>query len=147
MGTGSSACELRSDSYMPKNRVELTSEQAALLNRRVRSRATHPRDRLRARIVLARARGEKLIEVAERLDISLACAAKWSRRFTTLGMDGLKDVPGRGRKPWLPQEAIDRVLTIASRPPEGRAGWTRRQLATQVGISSGSVRRILQAGR
>lgn len=112
------------------------------LQRRTRAATTPQRDSLRARIILLRARGKKLEEVAEELGMSMPSVSKWSRRFQSLGLEGLSDAPGRGRKPWLPQEKIEQVLTKVTQPPRGRRRWSVRTMAKAVGISHDSVRRI-----
>ena len=74
--------------------------------------------------------------------MSIPSISKWSRRFQSLGLEGLNDAPGRGRKPWLPQEKIEQVLTKVTQPPRGRRRWSVRTMAKAVGISHDSVRRI-----
>jgi transposase len=126
----------------PVSKIDLTLEQRTELERRTRAATTPQRDSLRARIVLLRARGKKLEEVAEQLGMSIPSVSKWSRRFQSLGLEGLSDAPGRGRKPWLPQEKIEQVLTRVTQPPRGRRRWSVRTMAKAVGISHDSVRRI-----
>jgi transposase len=126
----------------PVSKIDLTLEQRMELQRRTRAATTPQRDSLRARIILLRARGKKLEEVAEELGMSMPSVSKWSRRFQSLGLEGLSDAPGRGRKPWLPQEKIEQVLTKVRQPPRGRRRWSVRTMAKAVGISHDSVRRI-----
>src|SRR5206468_2743921 len=88
----------------PVKQLGLTLEERIELRNRVRAATTPQRDSLRARIILQRAQGEKIEEVAQQLSVSVTCVAKWSSRFETQGLAGLKDAPGRGRKPWLPKD-------------------------------------------
>jgi len=66
----------------------------------------------------------------------------WSGRFETSGLEGLDDKPGRGRKPSIPAAKVARVVTEATRPPQGRRRWSIRSMSRHVGISASSVQRI-----
>jgi transposase len=90
------------------------------MRNRVRGGTTPQRDSLRARIILLRAQGVKVGEVARQLGVSVTCVSKWSSRFEAQGLEGLKDAPGRGRKPSLPKEKIEQVLIRVTQPPKGR---------------------------
>src|SRR3982751_1180567 len=129
----------------PVKKVEAALEERVELRNRVRASTTPQRDSLRARIILLRLRGEKAEEVARRLGVSVACVSKWTSRFETLGLEGLKDLQGRGRKPSLPKEKVDQVLTQVTQPPKGRQRWSVRTMARAVGISHDSVHRIWKA--
>src|SRR3954452_1315418 len=107
----------------PVKKVEAALEERVELRNRVRASTTPQRDSLRARIILLRLRGEKAEEVARRLGVSVACVSKWTSRFETLGLEGLKDLQGRGRKPSLPKEKVDQVLTqVTQRRKDVSAG-------------------------
>jgi transposase len=129
----------------PVKPLAVTLEERLELRNRVRAATTPQRDSLRARIILQRARGEKVQEVARQLGVSVACVSKWSSRFEREGLAGLKDAAGRGRKPWLPKEKIEQVLTKVTQPPKGRRRWSVRTMARAVGISHDSVQRIWKA--
>jgi transposase len=81
------------------------------LRNRVRASTTPQRDSLRARIILLRLKGEKVKQIARQLGVSIPCVCKWSSRFEIAGLEGLTDATGRGRKPSLPKEKIEQVLT------------------------------------
>ena len=121
---------------------ELTAEEKQILEQRVRAPTTSQRDGLRARIVLLRAEGRTLQDVAQHLQVSLPCVCKWSQRFEREGLTGLRDRSGRGRKPSLPASMVQRVIEAASQAPPGRARWSTRTLAAHLGLSHGSVARI-----
>ena len=129
----------------PVKQLTLSLEERIELRNRVRAATTPQRDSLRARIILQRARGEKVEEVANQLGVSVACVSKWSSRFETGRLPGLKDASGRGRKPWMPKEKIEQVLTKVTQPPKGRRRWSVRTMARAVGISHDSVQRIWKA--
>lgn len=124
--------------------LSLTPEEAHELQRRTRASTTPVRDRLRAEIVLLRAKGRRETDVAKELRVSLPCVSKWSKRFELQGLEGLCDQAGRGRKRSLPLDKVQQVITRATRPPAGRSRWSVRSMAKAVGISHESVRRIWQ---
>ena len=68
------------------------------LCRRARSTTIGARDRERANIILLRLDGVGVEAVAERLKTTPKRVSLWSGRFETLGLAGLDDKPGRGRK-------------------------------------------------
>lgn len=79
--------------------IELSEEQRARLEQMVRSRSVKAGLQRRCRAVLAIADGltfRKAMTVVGMTDKHLR---KWCRRFLELGIDGLHDLPGRGRKP------------------------------------------------
>lgn len=119
--------------------LELRSEEREELQRRVRATTTSKRDSLRAGVILARAEGLSVTEVAQRMKLSVPSVCKWSRRFEALGLEGLCDQAGRGRKAWLPVEKVARILTEVTQPPEGRTRWSVRSMAKAVGVSRHAV--------
>lgn len=128
----------------PIIQIELAVPDRTELERRVRSPKTSKRDSLRAKIVLLRADGVKQQDVATQLGTSHVSVSKWTRRYVEQGIGGLKDAPGRGRKPSLPVTAIEQVLSRATQPPPGRTRWSVRSMAKEVGISRHSVHQIWQ---
>jgi Winged helix-turn helix len=78
--------------------VTLTAAERTTLNKRARgARAAH-RDRLRAQIVLAAARGRDNARIAADLWVSVDTVRKWRGRFAGRGPAGLADLPAF-RKP------------------------------------------------
>ena len=126
----------------PVESLELTDEERGILERRLRAPTTAKRDSLRAQIVLLRAGGCKEAVVAQQLGVSMACVSKWSKRFGELGLDGLRDRPGRGRKAWLAVDKVQAVINRLAQPPAGRTRWSTRTMAKAVGMSPDSVGRI-----
>jgi transposase len=126
----------------PVSALELTPEEKRHLVRVASSKTGSQRDGLRARIVLGRAEGGREADVAGALGVSLTTVSLWSRRFELLGLAGLKDRPGRGRKAWLPTEKVRQVVTRVVQPPKGRKQWSTRSMAAAVGMSHQSVHRI-----
>ncbi len=108
----------------------------------MRAPTTSRRDGLRARIVLLRSEGHSQREVARRLAVSLPCVNKWSQRFETDGLAGLRDRPGRGAKRSIPQATVQRIIEMAGQAPPGRQRWSTRTAAKAVGVASDTVSRI-----
>ena len=131
-----------SDMARPISALELTPEEKAELQRRVRSSTSTQRDSMRARIVLLRAEGRSVAEVAATAATSMNTVSLWSRRFEGGGLRGLQDAPGRGRKSWLPERKVQQVITQVTQPPSGRHRWSTRSMAAAVGISHQSVHTI-----
>jgi transposase len=129
----------------PISRVEITEAEQEELQRRLKAPSVSKRDSLRAAIVLRRAQGIKQEEVALELGVSKACVNKWSQRFEREGLDGLVDRAGRGRRPTIPTQKVEQVITRATRPPKPRKRWSVRTMARAVGISPDSVHRIWKA--
>ena len=126
----------------PISVFELTPDEKAELDRRVRASRTSRRDHFRASVILLRATGMGVTDVAKKLNASVTSVSKWGRRFEVDGIDGLTDQGGRGRKPSLPEEKVEAVITKVTRPPNGRTRWSVRSMARDVGISPDSVHRI-----
>ena len=98
----------------------------AELERRAKASTSAHRDRFRSKIILLRLDGLRIEDVAGRMNTSMPTVSIWSNRFERFGLDGLKDKMGRGRKPSIPAAKIERVITEATRPPEGRNRWSVR---------------------
>jgi transposase len=126
----------------PIIKIKLSEEERSELERRVRSVTISKRDSLRAQIILLRAEGKSQQEVSKEIGVSHACVSKWTRRFIEGGIEGLKDLPGRGRKPSIPPEKVEEVITRVTQPPPGRTRWSVRSMAREVGISRHSVHQI-----
>jgi transposase len=126
----------------PVLQIKLDDGERAELQRRVRAATTSKRDSVRAQIILLRAEGNKQQDVADQLGLSQVAVSKWTRRFIDQGLAGLVDAVGRGRKPSLPANKVEAVITRVTQPPEGRTRWSVRTMAEEVGISRHSVHQI-----
>ena len=126
----------------PISVLQVTPGQRTELERRVRAGTTSQRDCLRARVVLLRADGMSQEDVGRAVGLSTTSVNKWSQRFSRHGLEGLKDRPGRGRKPSIPLEKVEQVITRAGQAPPGRRRWSSRSMAAEVGVSASSVQRI-----
>jgi transposase len=133
--------------------VTLTASQRKTLGRRVRGARTPYRDWLRARIVLAAARGRDNAQISAGLGVSINTVRKWRGRFAAAGLDGLRDRPRSGRPRRI--SAADRAAVVAaacqlpavSGVPLAR--WTGPDLLAELTgqvsgpVSLSSLRRIL----
>ena len=119
----------------PIKRLQAEPGVIAELWRRSRSTTIGVRDRERAKITLLRLEGLGVEAVAERLNTTPKRVSLWSVRFAGSGLDGLADQPGRGRKASIPEPKVARVLTEATRPPQGRSRWSIRSMSRHTGIS------------
>src|SRR5690606_2441316 len=121
--------------------------QRQLLESVARSRTSEHRLVQRARVLLCAADGMSNREIAAGVGVSRPTVLAWRAEVTARGLSRFGQVgPGRGRKPSIQQETIDRVveLTLHHRP-EGATHWSCRSMARQVGISPATVQRIWDA--
>ena len=134
--------------------VTLTASQREMLKKRARGAKTAHRDRLRAQIVLAAARGRASARIAVDLQVSVDTVRKWRGRFAERGLDGLKDLPRTGRPRRI--SALERaaVVALACQLPAATgvplSRWSGPELAAEITkaglarqISASSILRIL----
>jgi transposase len=100
----------------------------------------------RARVLLMSADGVTGAEIARRLDLTPEAVSRIRRRFRDGGVAGLAERPKSGRKDnKVPPETVERIVNLAmSPPPAGRSRWTTRLLAKVVGLTSGTVSKLLR---
>ena len=130
---------------MARRHIDLQPDEAEELRRRTRASTVSVRDRRRAEIVLLSAEGLTQQQIAKRLGISRLQVNRWVGRFASNRVAGLRDAPGRGRKPWLAEGATQQVLERAVTPPADLGRWSCRTMARAVGISAASVQRLWAA--
>jgi transposase len=125
----------------------LEEGQRELLESVARSGTSQHRLVQRARVLLAAADGLSNSEIASRVGVSRPTVLAWRAEFTQRGLWRFGQVaPGRGRKPSIPQEVVDRVVELTlHHQPAGATHWSVRSMARQVGISPATVARIWQA--
>src|SRR3954452_2406246 len=130
---------------MAHQKIELAPQEAEELSRRARATTISVRDRRRAEIIVLSAQGLTQQHIAEQLGISRVAVNRWVGRFALHRLDGLTDRAGRGRKPWLPQTAVQQVVEQAVTPPPHLGRWSCRTMARAAGISPASVQRLWAA--
>src|SRR6202522_3888088 len=124
--------------------IDLTLEQQDALEQCARARSLPARLVERARIVLLAAAGKQDKDVAVELGITAQKVARWRKRFLALGMAGLeKDAPRLGRTPRISAAKVKRVIQKTTQEkPAHRTHWSTRSMASAVGLSEATVRRI-----
>ena len=134
--------------------VMLTAAERKTLKLRLRGAKTCWRDRLRAQIVLAAARGRANARIAADLGISVDTARRWRGRFAARRMDGLNDLPRSGRPRRISAAERAAVVALACQLPAATgvplSRWTGPELAAELAarglpgpISASSILRIL----
>lgn len=126
-------------------KLEITPEQKAALEAIVGAATSEQRQVRRARIILLRAAGLTQAATAREVDVRRSVVRSWTDRFAALGLPGLEDAPGRGRKPRLPVDKVRKVVEFAGQPPPNRTRWSVRSMARETGISPAQVQRIWAA--
>ena len=125
--------------------IEVTASQQRELKRIVNAKTSSQRDVFRARIILGLVQGLSHEEIAKEQSVSLLAIGGWRKRWAARGLEGLKDAPGRGRKPQLSARAVGRALSLArTRAPHG-GPWSVRTMASETGLSKSSVQRLWSA--
>jgi transposase len=134
--------------------VALTAAERTMLRKRARGAKTAHRDRLRALIVLAAARGRDNARIAADLRVTVDTVRKWRGRFAVRGLGGLADLPRCGRPRRISELTRAAVVALACQLPAATgvplSRWTGPELLaelTQAGVadalSVSSVLRIL----
>jgi transposase len=125
--------------------LAVTDEQRAELARMAASSVLPHRQVVQAQALLWAAEGLANEETARRSGVDSDAVRRWRKRFEDKGIDGVGTIAkGRGRKPWLPPNTVERVLgaTRSDRPPGGATHWTTRSMAAHVGVGKDTVAQI-----
>jgi transposase len=135
---------------MPRGKkiaIKLTEEEQETLNMWASAGKTEQRYAQRAKVVLYSAEGYPLSEVSRRSGLSRQNSTRWRMRFLEDRIDGLQDLPRKGRPSVIPPEVKTKVTMLAcTKPPDGSNQWTRQSLAKVVGLGKTTVHRILSEG-
>ena len=134
--------------------VTLTAAERTTLKIRAHGAKTAYRDRLRAQIVLAAARGRGNTRIAVDLRVAVDTVRKWRGRFAARGLDGLADLPRSGRPRQITELTRAAVVALACQLPAATgiplSRWTGPELLAEVTragaadeLSASSVLRIL----
>src|SRR5438034_864109 len=124
--------------------VRLAPEDGETLQQWIRASTTEQRLVLRARIVLAAARGESTTGIARHEKVRPATISKWRQRYAKRGLAGLQDAPRPGPRRRYSPATKERVLKqLDQPPPSGYARWNGRLLAEALGdVSPRQVWRV-----
>lgn len=129
--------------------IELSDAERAELERRVRAKKSEQRQVLRAKIVLAAARGEGNAEIAGSLGTRAATVGQWRTRFAERGLAGLADGLRSGAPKRYGASTEERILALLDRaPPQGYGSWSGSLMARALGdVSARQVWRVLARHR
>jgi transposase/transposase-like protein len=132
---------------LPVPALEISSGQRELLESVARSQAGAHREVVRAKALLMASDGLANTAIAQALSVSAASVASWRARFAEDGVTKLGQVrKGRGRKPSIPKETIDRIVDLTQNSrPKGETHWSCRSMAETVGVSKDTVQRVWSA--
>lgn len=127
--------------------VNLTKEQRCTLHRLKNGRRTEVRVVMRARIVLAAARGLENKEIAKELGVSRETVGRWRSRFVEEGVEGItKDLPRGGRKRTARSKVEGRIIRLTTQTkPEAATHWSTRTLAEKLGVTQSMIHRVWKA--
>jgi len=131
----------------PVAALEMSAGQRELLESVARSQSGAHREVVRAKALLMASQGAANTAIAQTLSVSPASVANWRERFAADGVAKLGQVrKGRGRKPSIPQQTIDRILDLTQNyRPAGQTHWSCRTMAEAVGVSKDTVQRVWSA--
>ncbi len=127
--------------------IELTTAQRKTLTRLAKGRRTEVRVAMRAKIVLAAARGLENREIAKALGITRETVGRWRSRFVEQSVEGiLKDLPRAGRKPTNRSKVEGRIVQVTTQEqPANATHWSTRLLAEKLGVTQSMVHRVWKA--
>jgi len=127
-------------------RIMLTPEEQATINRWAQGKSMPLRLVQRAQIIQLAAQGIFNHEIAKRLDLSRPTVQLWRERFLALRLQGLeKDAPRPGRFPKIPHKKVTALVnaTLHTAPPNA-THWSLRSMAKAQRVSRMTVQRIWQ---
>lgn len=122
--------------------ISLDAVQRQQLESLTRANSATQTEVLRARIVLLAARDWPNEEIAAELKTTDPSVSKWRRHFAREGLAGLPDASRSGRPALLSADSLNAVLTKVTQPPKGRARWSCRKMAREIGVSKSWVQQL-----
>ena len=130
----------------PLAALVLSADERETLEQWTRRRKTAQALALRARIVLACARGRTNSDVATALGVTRPTVGKWRARFVRDRLAGLLDEPRPGAPRTISDAQVEAVVrrTLESTPPAATP-WSTRRMAERTGLSQTTIVRIWHA--
>jgi transposase len=124
--------------------IRISSEEKRQLESLARGRSNPARLVQRAQIVLLAAAGKENQEIAAELGIRRHTVGRWRRRFAELGLAGIeKDAPRSGRLPTISEDLVQEIVRKTTQEiPSNATHWSTRSMASAVGVSAATIRRI-----
>lgn len=126
--------------------VVLSAAEVIRLEQWIRAGSTPQQVVLRARMILAAARGTQDKQIAAQLKVHRFTVALWRRRVRQQGIGCVWEIaPGRGRKSRYGAAVAARIVkaTLQSKP-KGSTHWSTRTLAEEQKVSKNTIHRIWQ---
>jgi len=124
--------------------LSLTTHQRSELERIIRHQSGRASSTQRARMVLLAAEGVNKSEIGRQVGSHYNNVAKWIRRWSEHGIDGLADEARSGRPVEITPAIVQRVITkVCGKPPAHLSRWSTRTLAAYLEMPPSSVHRIL----
>ena len=130
----------------PMAELVLTDDETQTLTTWATRPKSNQRLALRAKIVLACARGLDNKAVADELRICADTVGAWRKRFVQRRLDGLADEPRPGAPRKIDDADIERIVTrTLETKPKAATHWSTRGMAQAEGLSQSSIGRIWRA--
>lgn len=130
----------------PKATLSLSADESRLLESWAKRSRSAPALALRARIVLACARGLDNKIVARKLRLTPQTVGRWRSRFVEHRAEGLHDEPRPGAPRQIDDAQVeDVVIRTLESTPRGATHWSVRSMAKATGLSRMTVSRIWKA--
>jgi len=126
----------------PLPKINLTKEEKDVLNRIIKKRTSPQGIAQRAQIVLLADQMKSTDEIMRTLSVSKTTVVKWRQNFAEKRIDGLKDAPRSGRKPFYAQATVAKLISKTLEAPEHITHWSTREMAKEIGMSHMTVHRI-----
>ena len=124
---------------------DITEEQREELVTMQRSLKLEKRYVDRANVILLSSGGKTIDYIIGQTRLSRRSVNKWRQRFKLFGIEGLKDAPRSGKRPFITQEQKLLVIQKAcSKPEGGYTNWSQSRIAKEIGISQSKVFQILK---
>ena len=115
-------------------RPEGDEDEGAVVRRLSRARKA-PRDVvMRARMIELSGSGLRVPAIAVELGCSQKTVRCWLHRFNRLGLQGLDDLGGQGRKRRITELERSRIISLVKTVPPGRLRWGALTLNPEHGL-------------
>src|SRR6201998_1286479 len=125
-----------------RGKLVLSSAEEEQLQQLIRAQSTPQGLAKRARVVQLAAQGMGVRAIGARVGMHFNQVAKWRRRYIRGGLGALQEERRSARKSRLSTEVLRQIVDQATRPPRGRARWTCRTMARELGVSKATVQRF-----
>ncbi len=99
----------------------------------------------RANVIILSSKGNTIDAIMKKTGLNQRAINKWHQRFRESGIDGLKDAPRSGKKPFItPGQKALVIQKACSSPDEGYTNCSQQRIAEKVGINQSKVHQILK---